>query len=120
MPTNKVISSAISRSIHTPSVSPCLLVTAVEIATSALGAAEAGAAKVAVTAASMDGHVRVGLEDPLWLGRGELWSFGELDQHSAGLATWLRGRGVAADDLVAVALPNDKFRKPRTAAKENS
>jgi uncharacterized protein (DUF849 family) len=28
--------------------------------------------KVAAMAASMGGHVRVGLEDSLWLGRGEL------------------------------------------------
>lgn len=44
---NKVIiSCAITGSIHTPSMSPHLPVTAAEIATSALGAAEAGAAIV--------------------------------------------------------------------------
>ena len=44
---NKVIiSCAITGSIHTPSMSPYLPVTAAEIATSALGAAEAGAAIV--------------------------------------------------------------------------
>ena len=47
MPTNKVIiSCAITGSIHTPSMSPHLPVTAAEIAESALGAAEAGAAIV--------------------------------------------------------------------------
>jgi len=47
MPTNKVIiSCAITGSIHTPSMSPHLPVTAAEIADSALGAAEAGAAIV--------------------------------------------------------------------------
>ena len=47
MAANKVIiSCAITGSIHTPSMSPHLPVTAQEIATSALGAAEAGAAIV--------------------------------------------------------------------------
>jgi uncharacterized protein (DUF849 family) len=47
MPDNKVIiSCAITGSIHTPSMSPHLPVTAAEIAESALGAAEAGAAIV--------------------------------------------------------------------------
>jgi uncharacterized protein (DUF849 family) len=47
MPTTKVIiSCAITGSIHTPSMSPYLPVTPDEIATSALGAAEAGAAIV--------------------------------------------------------------------------
>ena len=47
MTSNKVIiSCAITGSIHTPSMSPHLPVTAEEIATSALGAAEAGAAIV--------------------------------------------------------------------------
>ena len=47
MAANKVIiSCAITGSIHTPSMSPHLPVTAEEIATSALGAAEAGAAIV--------------------------------------------------------------------------
>jgi uncharacterized protein (DUF849 family) len=47
MPGNKVIiSCAITGSIHTPSMSPHLPVTASEIAASALGAAEAGAAIV--------------------------------------------------------------------------
>ncbi len=47
MASNKVIiSCAITGSIHTPSMSPHLPVTAEEIATSALGAAEAGAAIV--------------------------------------------------------------------------
>src|SRR5208282_2168943 len=47
MATRKVIiSCAITGSIHTPSMSPHLPVTAEEIATSALGAAEAGAAIV--------------------------------------------------------------------------
>src|SRR5258705_11531519 len=41
-----IISCAITGSIHTPSMSPHLPVTAVEIAESALGAAEAGAAIV--------------------------------------------------------------------------
>src|SRR3546814_2229825 len=35
-------------------------------------AAGAAQMKVAAMAASMGGHVRVGLEDSLWLGRGEL------------------------------------------------
>ena len=35
-------------------------------------AAGANQMKVAAMAASMGGHVRVGLEDSLWLGRGEL------------------------------------------------
>ena len=47
MPARKVIiSCAITGSIHTPSMSPHLPVTAAEIAESALGAAEAGAAIV--------------------------------------------------------------------------
>src|SRR6202048_4812464 len=47
MSTKKVIiSCAITGSIHTPSMSPYLPVTAAEIAESALGAAEAGAAIV--------------------------------------------------------------------------
>ena len=47
MAKNKVIiSCAITGSIHTPSMSPYLPITAAEIATSALGAAEAGAAIV--------------------------------------------------------------------------
>lgn len=47
MSTNKVIiSCAITGSIHTPSMSPYLPVTAAEIAESAIGAAEAGAAIV--------------------------------------------------------------------------
>src|SRR3546814_12230272 len=47
MSANKVIiSCAITGSIHTPSMSPHLPVTAEEIAESALGAAEAGAAIV--------------------------------------------------------------------------
>lgn len=47
MPSNKVIiSCAVTGSIHTPSMSPHLPVTAEEIAESALGAAEAGAAIV--------------------------------------------------------------------------
>jgi uncharacterized protein (DUF849 family) len=47
MPSTKVIiSCAITGSIHTPSMSPYLPVTAAEIAESALGAAEAGAAIV--------------------------------------------------------------------------
>lgn len=47
MPSNKVIiSCAITGSIHTPSMSPHLPVTPAEIAESALGAAEAGAAIV--------------------------------------------------------------------------
>jgi uncharacterized protein (DUF849 family) len=41
-----IISCAITGSIHTPSMSPHLPVTATEIAESALGAAEAGAAIV--------------------------------------------------------------------------
>src|SRR2546428_7532761 len=41
-----IISCAITGSIHTPSMSPHLPVTAAEIAESALGAAEAGAAIV--------------------------------------------------------------------------
>ena len=41
-----IISCAVTGSIHTPSMSPYLPVTAAEIATSALGAAEAGAAIV--------------------------------------------------------------------------
>ena len=47
MPANKVIiSCAVTGSIHTPSMSPYLPITAEEIAESALGAAEAGAAIV--------------------------------------------------------------------------
>jgi uncharacterized protein (DUF849 family) len=47
VPARKVIiSCAITGSIHTPSMSPHLPVTAAEIAESALGAAEAGAAIV--------------------------------------------------------------------------
>src|ERR1700687_3991187 len=45
-PRKVIISCAITGSIHTPSMSPHLPVTAVEIAESALGAAEAGAAIV--------------------------------------------------------------------------
>src|SRR3546814_5439300 len=44
--TKVIISCAITGSIHTPSMSPHLPVTAAEIAESALGAAEAGAAIV--------------------------------------------------------------------------
>ena len=110
MAANKVIiSCAITGSIHTPSMSPHLPVTAEEIAASALGAAEAGAAIVHLHARNpVDGRPdqspeafepflrvikqssdvvvnlttggspymtveeRVGLEDSLWLGRGEL------------------------------------------------
>ncbi|WP_157219824.1 BKACE family enzyme [Flavisphingomonas formosensis] len=46
MPSKVIISCAITGSIHTPSMSPYLPVTAAEIADSALGAAEAGAAIV--------------------------------------------------------------------------
>ena len=58
MATNKVIiSCAITGSIHTPSMSPYLPVTAAEIADSALGAAEAGAAIVHLHARDpVDGH----------------------------------------------------------------
>jgi uncharacterized protein (DUF849 family) len=45
-PRKIVISCAVTGSIHTPSMSPHLPVTAEEIAASALGAAEAGAAIV--------------------------------------------------------------------------
>ncbi|MFM6832369.1 MAG: 3-keto-5-aminohexanoate cleavage protein [Novosphingobium sp.] len=55
MATNKVIiSCAITGSIHTPSMSPYLPVTAQEIAESALGAAEAGAAIVHLHARDPD------------------------------------------------------------------
>ena len=58
MPARKVIiSCAITGSIHTPSMSPHLPVTAAEIAESALGAAEAGAAIVHLHARNpMDGR----------------------------------------------------------------
>jgi uncharacterized protein (DUF849 family) len=58
MTSNKVIiSCAVTGSIHTPSMSPYLPVTAAEIAESALGAAEAGAAIVHLHARDpQDGH----------------------------------------------------------------
>jgi uncharacterized protein (DUF849 family) len=58
MASNKVIiSCAVTGSIHTPSMSPYLPVTAAEIAESALGAAEAGAAIVHLHARDPnDGH----------------------------------------------------------------
>jgi uncharacterized protein (DUF849 family) len=58
MASNKVIiSCAVTGSIHTPSMSPYLPVTAAEIAESALGAAEAGAAIVHLHARDpLDGH----------------------------------------------------------------
>src|SRR3979490_453338 len=58
VPTRKVIiSCAITGSIHTPAMSPHLPVTAAEIAESALGAAEAGAAIVHLHARNpMDGR----------------------------------------------------------------
>src|SRR3979490_524819 len=58
VPTRKVIiSCAITGSIHTPAMSPHLPVTAAEIAESALGAAEAGAAIVHIHARNpMDGR----------------------------------------------------------------
>ena len=52
-----IISCAVTGSIHTPSMSPYLPVTAAEIAESALGAAEAGAAIVHLHARDpIDGH----------------------------------------------------------------
>jgi len=52
-----IISCAITGSIHTPSMSPYLPVTAAEIATSAIGAAEAGAAILHLHARNPDtGH----------------------------------------------------------------
>jgi uncharacterized protein (DUF849 family) len=48
-----IISCAITGSIHTPSMSPDLPVTAAEIAESALGAAEAGAAIVRLHARNL-------------------------------------------------------------------
>src|SRR6202023_3687425 len=50
-----IISCAVTGSIHTPSMSPHLPVTAEEIAESALGAAEAGAAVVALHARNREG-----------------------------------------------------------------
>ncbi len=54
MSTKVIISCAITGSIHTPSMSPHLPVTAAEIAESALGAAEAGAAIVHLHARNPD------------------------------------------------------------------
>ena len=51
-----IISCAITGSIHTPSMSPHLPVTPKEIAESALGAAEAGAAIVHLHARNPDGR----------------------------------------------------------------
>ena len=57
MASKVIISCAITGSIHTPSMSPYLPVTAAEIAESALGAAEAGAAIVHLHARNPeDGH----------------------------------------------------------------
>src|SRR6266478_4046344 len=58
-----IISCAITGSIHTPSMSPHLPVTAAEIAESALGAAEAGAAIVHLHARNpIDGRPDQSLE----------------------------------------------------------
>lgn len=57
MSSKVIISCATTGSIHTPSMSPYLPVTAQEIADSALGAAEAGAAIVHLHARNpMDGR----------------------------------------------------------------
>ena len=54
MASKVIISCAITGSIHTPSMSPYLPVTASQIAESALGAAEAGAAIVHLHARNPD------------------------------------------------------------------
>jgi uncharacterized protein (DUF849 family) len=63
VPKSVIITCAATGGIHTPTMSPYLPITAAEITDAAVGAAEA---------ASMGGNLRVGLEDSLYISKGEL------------------------------------------------
>jgi len=94
--TKIIISCAITGSIHTPSMSPYLPITGAQIAAQAVEAAGVGAA--------MGGHVRVGLEDNLHIGKGVL------EQSNAQQVRLIRGivedlgREVATPDEVRAML----------------